>query len=305
MAEVLLEAGADPNYCDKRGDFPILLAAGAGFVDILKLLIKFGGKVDFVNQFGFSAIHMAAFGGRSEVLKILLKHGLPHDTQTIYKQTPLSLAAQNNQTGVMKILLPLGCNVNNTGRDGDTPIHHFAMCNKVSVEGVQLLLRFGADPDILNDYGCSALWRAVYWEQIALLKELIVANVKLDVPTCGMIRHLRNRSSKIIYDTPKTPLYLAIDKGNFEIGMLLVRAGCNIHKERWILDRHDIPTDENNPKVLAKLVQCVQTPFRLSEICRNYLRQLLGHNIHEKVTELSLPQVLKDYLTLKDLLSEY
>ena len=305
MAKGLLETGADPNHCNRQGDFPILLAAGGGFIDILKLLIKFGGKVDFVNQFGSSAIHNAANGGHCEVVKFLLKHGLPHDTQTHYKQTPLSLAANNGHIDVMKILLPLGCNVNTTDRDGNTSIQYFAECGKVLVEGVQLLLKFGADPDRLNDYGCSALWRAVYWKQIAVVKELIGANVKLDVPTRGMIRHPITQSSRIIYDTPKTPLYVAIDKGNLEIGMLLVRAGCNIHKERWILDRHDIPTDEKNAKVLAKLVQCVQTPFRLSEICRNYFRQMMGHNIHKKVMELSLPQVLKDYLTLKDLLSKY
>ena len=50
MAKGLLETGADPNHCNRQGDFPILLAAGGGFIDILKLLIKFGGKVDFVTS---------------------------------------------------------------------------------------------------------------------------------------------------------------------------------------------------------------------------------------------------------------
>ena len=290
MAEVLLDGGADPNHCNKQGDFPILLAAGGGFIDILKLLIKFGGKVDFVNQYGYSALHSSACGGHSEAVTLLLKFGLPHDSQTHCKQTPLSLAAKNAHIEVMKILLPLGCNVNNADRDGNTPFHYFANCGKVLVEGLQLLFKFGADPDRLNDCGCSALWKAVYWEQ--------TANVKLDVPS----RCIRNLLP--IYDTPKTPLFLAIDNSTLEIGMLLVRAGCNVHKERLILDRYDIPTDKRDAEYIATLVQCVQTPHRLSEICRNDFCKLFGHKIHDNVTRLELPKVLKDYVTLSYLISE-
>ena len=298
MAEVLLDGGADPNHCHKQGDFPILLAAGGGFIDMIKLLLKFGGKEDFVNQYGYSALHSSARGGHSEAVTLLLQHGLPHDSQTHCKRTPLSLAAKNAHIEVIKILLPLGCNVNNADRDGNTPIHYFANCGKVLVEGLQLLLKFGADPDRLNDCGCSALWKAVYWEQTAVVKALLSANVKIDV-TCSGIRNLMN-----IYDTPKTQLFLAIDNSALEIGMLLVRAGCNVHKERWILDRYDIPTDKRDAEYIATLVQCVQTPHRLSEICRNYFRKLFGHKINDNVTRLELPKVLKDYVTQNYLISD-
>ena len=298
MAEVLLDGGADPTHCNKQGDFPILLAAGGGFIDILKLLIKFGGKVDFVNQYGYSALHSSACGGHSEAVTLLLKYGLPHDSQTHRKRTPLLLAAKNAHIEVMKILLPLGCNVNNADRDGNTIICHFAKCCKVLVEGVQLLLKFGADPDRLNDCGCSALWKAVYWEQTAVVKALLCENVKLDVTSSGI------RNFMPIYDTPKTPLFLAIDNSALEIGMLLVRAGCNVHKERWILDRYDIPTDKRDAEYIATLAQCVQTPHRLSEICRNYFRKLFGHKIHDNVIRLELPKVLKDYVTQNYLISD-
>ena len=86
MPKGLLEAGADPNHCNKQGDFPILLAAGGGFIDMIKLLLKFGGKVDFVNQYGYSALHSSARGGHSEAVTLLLKFGLPHDSQTHCKK---------------------------------------------------------------------------------------------------------------------------------------------------------------------------------------------------------------------------
>ena len=94
MAEVLLIGGADPNHCHKQGDFPILLAAGGGFIDMIKLLLKFGGKEDFVNQYGYSALHRSSCIGHSEAVTLLLQHGLPHDSQTHCKRTPLSLAAK-------------------------------------------------------------------------------------------------------------------------------------------------------------------------------------------------------------------
>ena len=262
--------------------------------------MKYGSQVDFINKSGYSALHNAAWGGHCETVKLLLELGVPHDIQTECKSTPLSLAAYNAKIDVMKILLPLGCDVNNPDDDGDTPLHYFAQSG--IVEGVRLLLEFDANPDICNDYGCSVLWRAVYWEQKEVVKQLLAANVKLDVPSRGMIRHLLNRRIIILYDTPKTPLYVAVKKHTLDIAMLLVTAGCGIHKERWIIES-DIAESEEYAEVHAALVQCIQTPYRLSVICRNYLRHCLGRYLHERVLKLDLPEILKDYLTFKDVFS--
>ena len=299
LARILLDAGADPNYCtpDEENSL-LLLACYDGSNEMIKILLRFGAKPGLSNHLDYSPLHIAAWNGHVEAVKTLLATGVHHDKQTKDKNTPLALAAHGNNLEVMRLLLPLGCKVNNADKDKDTPLH-YAAYNGMT-EGLKLLLEYGADPDITNRVNTSVLWNAVYMKHKDVVKQLLVANVEMEISSEGIDQHSQSDEVVFIYDTPRTPLYVAVENESPEIALLLITAGYNIFKEKWLLDG-DIPNRENNEKLVSILLQYIQTPQRLVAICRNYFRRYFGLGVFQNVEQLDIPSSLKNYLTLKDL----
>lgn len=52
----LLEAGADPNFANKKGVTPISAAAHKGNTDIMRFLINAGSNVNALNNSGSTAL---------------------------------------------------------------------------------------------------------------------------------------------------------------------------------------------------------------------------------------------------------
>ena len=299
LARVLLDAGADPNYRTvEEQNSLIMLASYDGSNDMINLLIRYGGNPALTNHLEYSPLHIAAWNGHVKTVKTLLDAGVPHDRQTKDKNTPLALAAHGGCLDIMKILLPLGCNVNNADKDLDTPLHYSAYNGMA--EGVRLLLDYGANPDIWNRINTTVLWNAVYMSHKEVVKQLLVANVEMEIPSVGIDQHSQSDEVVYVFDTPRSPLYIAVSNQSPEIALLLITAGYNIHKEKWLLEG-DIPDREENEKLISILLKYLQTPQRLVATCRNYFRRYFGLKIFQKVAQLDIPGSLKNYLTLKDL----
>lgn len=62
----------DVTIADKEGMLPIHKAAGAGYLEIVRLLLHFGSPVLPTNTQGNTPLHEAAAGGHTEVVKCLL-----------------------------------------------------------------------------------------------------------------------------------------------------------------------------------------------------------------------------------------
>ena len=291
--KLLLEAGADPNYCthDEYKSL-ITLATYNSSNEIIELLIKHGGDVNKKDDKGYIAIHFAALNGRTDTVKILLRAGSKFDPQTEDINTPLAFAADGGHLETMKVFLPLGCNVNSVDKNKDTPIH-YASYNGMK-EGVKLLIEHGANPDARNRANASPLWNAVYMGRSDIVLELLQANVEMEVDSMGDTR-------LYYYDVPRSPLYVAIEHDCRIIVMLLIAAGYNIHAEKWFLEGN-IPYSEDNAPLVSEVARYIQTPNRLLTICRNYFRSMFGLGVCDKVDRLDIPRTLKDCLKLKHLL---
>lgn len=70
-ANVLFEAGLNPNSCSERGVTPLMLASSKGHVDMVAWLIKHGSNVRSADQDGWSAAHHACVSGSLEVIRVL------------------------------------------------------------------------------------------------------------------------------------------------------------------------------------------------------------------------------------------
>ena len=272
----------------------MVLAAMKGYTKIVKLLIQYGGNVNPSSKRNHPPLHLAARHGCLETIKVLLEAGALHDFAASDDTTPLTFATEAGHIEVMKLFLTLGCNVNNLDSNGNSPLHYAAYCGHI--EGVKLLLQHGANPDISNVGNTSALWLAIFRTHKDITRQLLIANAKMEISSRGRKPTPLSRSP--IYDTPKSPLYVALDKQSSDITMMLIEAGYNVHKESWLIEE-DIPHKEDNANLIAILQERLQTPVRLLQICRTVARHCLGHTVGEKVEKLELPQKLKDCLTLK------
>lgn len=77
VVEVLLEAGADPNYWYGGGYTPVLEAAAHGDLAVLELLVSHGGDVTAETEQGRTAVGLALENGHPEAAAWLRAHGAP------------------------------------------------------------------------------------------------------------------------------------------------------------------------------------------------------------------------------------
>ena len=108
-----LEKGANVeglNYYEKalnnhRPAFtPIMLAAGNGQPEHIKLLIKYGADINAVNANGDTALIYAVFAKRTENVKALLQHGANPEIKNNEQLTALSYAKQHGFKPIIDIL---------------------------------------------------------------------------------------------------------------------------------------------------------------------------------------------------------
>lgn len=297
----LLEAGSTPDLSTDEGYNALIIAAYDGSTDIIDQLIKHGADVCKQNNQGYTALHIAAWNGHVGCLERLLLAGAQPDLQTYDKNTPLSLAAHGNHPDVINVLLPLNCNLNNPDKDLDTPLH-YAAYNGMS-ETVEKLILQGADPNVRNRINATALWNAVYKNKKDVVKQLLLANVDMEVASVGIDEHAQSDPVIYLYDEPVSPLLVAVKKNFPDLALLLIAAGYDVFKEQWLVKQDFPDTLTKNTEFLSLLSHSVLNPPSLLKICQTFFRRTLGRNVMKKVGQLEIPDTLKKYLTLNDLIN--
>jgi ankyrin repeat protein len=182
--------------------FPIHAAAGAGEVEIVKVLIARGADVNARDNGGLTPIMWAV--GRAVPVKKgledlnashiacireLVKAGADVNAGTRYRWTALHWVSLNNPEVMpfIRELVRLGADVNRTNRGGETPLHvwcRLIVDNQDQFrEGVRYLLEHGADVCVKDNEGRYA----EQWlnEKVPQQKEVI-----------ELIREARRRQEK-------------------------------------------------------------------------------------------------------------
>ncbi len=193
VARYLLDQGADVHaYRESYGGYKrtaLMIAASAGALPIVKMLVERGAQIEQTDYYGEDALFFSLEGkpGQLAVLKYLVSEGANVNrnykpdprisTQPQITTTPLLEAARFNgpeSSAIMTHLLEKGAQPNRRNEKGWTAL--MLVAKEGYEDSVRLLVSFGANVNLRNAYGRTAAdearWRghgaiADYLDEVA------------------------------------------------------------------------------------------------------------------------------------------
>jgi alpha-galactosidase len=210
VVRLLLDKGADIHARDKSGFSPLLVAAYAGHLETVQLLLEKGADPQDADKDQHTALMGAAYSGKDAVVKLLLDRGASVSTTDKDGFTPLMVAAGTGNVALMQLLIDKGANINAPTKTGFTPLMQASGAGKAPV--VSLLLKYGAEVNARAGRGASALLVASYAGNTDIVQQLIAHDA--EVNATDSVGH--------------TPLIGAAYSGNVTVARLLLDHGADI-----------------------------------------------------------------------------
>ncbi|XP_026384687.1 tankyrase-2-like [Papaver somniferum] len=149
----LLEKGANPDVSNNRNVTPLHYAAKSGNTKIITLLLSRGVRADASTRSG-TPLHLAAGLGHRDAVHVLLDHGADPNIVFHGMVTPLMSTILVKSWECMELLLQ-ACAEPNGVFCGSTPL--ILAVSNGRVEDITRLLEAGADPNVTNSAGLTAL----------------------------------------------------------------------------------------------------------------------------------------------------
>jgi ankyrin repeat protein len=141
-AKQLINQSSDLNEKDQEGNTALYLAAGMGYIDIVKLLIQAGADVNAVCYRGQTALTCATANGFTDIVKILLKSGAQVNFEDKKRPNVLFIAVQRSDINLMKLFLSYGADIRAKDENGWDLLTFARIAderNKVSQEMIDFL----------------------------------------------------------------------------------------------------------------------------------------------------------------------
>ena len=216
VVERLLSLGANPNRSKAEEDCqtPLHEAANNYQLGTAKVLVKAGADLTAVcGSKSETPLHTAASFGAADVAKFLLEQGAAIDSKDTQQWTPLQAACEWGHYTTAEVILkhrkfqeylPLG----SVGQ----PIVLSTQMGRTKI--IKHLFDHGADPNVSDPTGETALWHAVGADRIDLCKLLLENNADPNFTPSNAV----------------PPLIKAVMEGNLEIVQLLVEKGADLEK---------------------------------------------------------------------------
>ncbi|XP_033225980.1 serine/threonine-protein phosphatase 6 regulatory ankyrin repeat subunit C [Belonocnema kinseyi] len=223
VCKLLLELGASIDATDDQGQKPIHAAAMNNYAEVAQLFLqRHPSLVMACTKDGNTCAHIAAMQGSVRVIEELMKfdrQGVISARNKLTEATPLQLAAEGGHAEVVKALVRAGASCADENRSGFTAVHLAAQHGHGQVLEV---MRSSQSLRISSKkLGVTALHVAAYFGQADTVRELLThvpGTVKSDPPTGGsLVGELGSESGM-------TPLHLAAYSGNENVVRLLLNS---------------------------------------------------------------------------------
>ena len=225
VIKLLLDAHADPNAPLLSGETPLMTAIDSGNRDAASLLLEHGADVNARERKGGQTALMWAAANRSaELVRLLVDHRADPRAHSTRGFTPLLFAAQQGDVESGRLLLQAGAEVNDH-RSNDRKTALIIAAASGNRDFSVLLLEKGADPDLSDDGGFTALHYAALDSNGAdMVRALLTHDAH---PNARTTRDAREYVYAGVNLTGATPLFLAASRGNVETVRALVADGAD------------------------------------------------------------------------------
>lgn len=163
--KALIEAKAEVNAKDRKGNRPLHMAADKGFFEIIPLLVEMKALVNVSNALGTTAL-LACLSSDNKTttnqmltVRMLLEYNADPTLADRYQKTPLHYAAMNREiVDIIPFLLERKALVNAKDYFGITPL--IEACTKGSNATVRILLEAKANINDAGNDNETSLYRA-------------------------------------------------------------------------------------------------------------------------------------------------
>lgn len=206
-------AAADLPGDDQFKSRPLHLAAGKGYLEVVRMLLDAGAAVDGFDSDQSRPLDVAAQGGHPKVVALLLERGADVNRRDRNGNCPMSFAAGRGRVEVVRQLLAAGADANYVSRAGVTLLHQ--ACSADSPELVKVLIEQGVDVNAQTTYGDTPLLFAVRHGRPNAMA-VVSALLKSGATT-----------SQAQTQTGRTALHLAVIGGHTELVRRLAEAGAD------------------------------------------------------------------------------
>ena len=155
--QALLQRGFDPNTVNPQGVPALMLAVKEPSLKVAQLLATWPKvKTEVRNENDESALMLAALKGHVALVKLLVENDADVNKPG---WTPLHYAATAGNVPIIELLLDNSAYIDAESPNGSTPLMMAAMYG--TPEAVKVLIQAGADLNVKNQLGLSALDFAV------------------------------------------------------------------------------------------------------------------------------------------------
>ncbi len=218
---MLLANGAETDACGPLGLFtPLHSAAAQDNVPMIEVLLGNGVEVDIdESQKGITPLYVAAFHGSMDAARYLIKHGADvraGQAKEITDYNILLNAVKSKSPEMLRLIL----SVHDNAKKAIQKVQKIKgvleeLVSKGHLDLAQILLDFGADPNIGDSQKCTSLHHAAERGDVDGAKMLISAGAIIDICDCF----------------EETPFFVACKVNELEIARLLLDKGANVsHK---------------------------------------------------------------------------
>ena len=206
MVNCLLEAKANPNIQQIRSRCsPLHVACMSGNLPICKALIRAKANPNIRDCDGNTPLHTASENGHASIVKCLIAAEANVDVQQIDGETPLFIACVRQQLEIVHILLKAEADPNILV-EGRGALHIASMTHNIPLLELLFTVRCGANPNIQDPSGLTALHNASAFGNLTMVKLLLKAGAYTHLSAVG-----------------RTPLHLACVNGHIEIVKELIK----------------------------------------------------------------------------------
>ena len=124
---------------------------------LVKILKKNSKDLNILDRYGRTPLTNATIDGKIELVETLIEYKADIDSKDNDERTALHFAAQEYQIGIVKLLLENGVTVDTRDNNGNTPLSDAVFYSEGRGEIIELLLNYGADKKLKNDYDVSPI----------------------------------------------------------------------------------------------------------------------------------------------------